>query len=130
MGHLDRMRDWESVRKALGIKEEQRTVYKVEGRRARLTKDAAIREGLKALAARLDGECECSKGDSVTPDYYCGCHERREQMISRMTPIVKAMPASKAKWDRMIMMYQEAGLDDSIWEVEPETQAAQNEVQL
>jgi hypothetical protein len=52
-------------------------------------------------------------------------------MISRMTPIVKAMPASKAKWDRMILMYQEAGfLDDSIWEVEPETQAAQNEVQL
>ncbi len=125
------MKDWKAVREALGIKEEQRTVYKVEGRRARLTKDAAIREGLKALAARLDGECECSKGDSVTPDYYCGCHERREQMISRMTPIVKAMPASKAKWDRMILMYQEAGfLDDSIWEVEPETQAAQNEVQL
>nr|AGC71954.1 hypothetical protein [uncultured bacterium A1Q1_fos_25] len=116
------MKDWKAVREALGIKEEQRTVYKVEGRRARLTKDAAIREGLKALAARLDGECECSKGDSVTPDYYCGCHERREQMISRMTPIVKAMPASKPKWDRMIMMYQEAGfLDDSIWEVEPET---------
>lgn len=125
------MKDWESVRKALGIKEEQRTVYKVEGRRARLTKDSAIREGLKALAARLDGECECSKGDSVTPDYYCGCHERREQMIARMTPIAKALPASKPKWDRMIMMYQEAGfLDDSIWEVEPETQAAQNEVQL
>ncbi len=124
------MTDWESVRTALGVKEEQRTVYKVEGRRARLTKDAAIREGLKALAARLDGECECSKGDSVTPDYDCGCHERREKMIDRMTPIVKAMPASKAKWDRMILMYQEAGfLDDSIWEVEPETQAAQNEVQ-
>ncbi len=120
------MKDWKAVREALGIKEEQRTVYKVEGRRARLTKDAAIREGLKALAARLDGECECSKGDSVTPDYDCGCHERREKMIDRMTPIVKAMPASKAKWDRMILMYQEAGfLDDSIWEVEPETQAAQ-----
>ena len=125
------MKDWKAVREALGIKEEQRTVYKVEGRRARLTKDAAIREGLKALAARLDGECECSKGDSVTPDYDCGCHERREKMFDRMTPIVKAMPASKAKWDRMILMYQEAGfLDDSIWEVEPETQAAQNEVQL
>ena len=114
------MTDWESVRTALGLKEEQRTVYKVEGRRARLTKDAAIREGLKALAARLDSECECSKGDSVTPDYDCGCHERREKMIDRMTPIVKAMPASKAKWDRMILMYQEAGfLDDSIWEVKP-----------
>ncbi len=88
------------------------------------------RRHLRALAARLDGECECSKGDSVTPDYYCGCHERREQMIARMTPIVKAMPTSKAKWDRMILMYQEAGfLDDSIWEVEPETQAPQNEVQ-
>ena len=48
------MKNWESVRDALGIKEEQRTVYKVEGRRARLTKDAAIREGLKALAAELD----------------------------------------------------------------------------
>lgn len=123
------MKDWEAVRDALGIKEEQRAVYKVDGRRARLTKDAAIREGLKALAARLDSECECSKGDSVTPDYYCGCHERREQMISRMTPIVKAMPASKAKWDRMILLYQEAGfLDDSIWEVMPETQTTQNEV--
>ena len=124
-----KMKDWESVRKALGIKEEQRIVYKVEGRRARLTKDAAIREGLNALAARLDSECECSKGDSVTPDYDCGCHERREQMIARMTPIAKALPASKPKWDRMIMMYQEAGfLDDSIWEVMPETQTTQNEV--
>lgn len=47
------MQDWEAVRNALGIEEEQRTVYKVEGRRARLTKDSAIREGLKALAARL-----------------------------------------------------------------------------
>ncbi len=46
-----KMKDWEAVRDALGIKEEQRAVYKVEGRRARLTKDAAIREGLKALAA-------------------------------------------------------------------------------
>ena len=114
------MKDWKAVRDALGIKEEQRTVYKVEGRRARLTKDAAIREGLKALAARLDSECECSKGDSVTPDYYCGCHERREQMIDRMTPIAKALPASRDEWERRIAQYQEACfLDDSIWEVKP-----------
>ena len=103
-----KMKDWESVRKALGIKEEQRIVYKVEGRRARLTKDAAIREGLKALAARLDSECECSKGDSVTPDYYCGCHERREKMIDRMTPLAKTLPASRDEWERRIAQYQEA----------------------
>jgi hypothetical protein len=41
------MTNWAAVRDALGIKEEQRTVYKVKGRRARLTKDAAIREGFK-----------------------------------------------------------------------------------
>lgn len=112
------MTDWESVRTALGIKEEQRTVYKVEGRRARLTKDSAIREGLKALATRLDSECECDKGDSVTPDYDCGCHERREQMIARMTPIAKALPATKDEWERRIAQYQKACfLDDSIWEV-------------
>ncbi len=112
------MTDWESVRTALGIKEEQRSVYTVEGRRARLTKDAAIREGLKALAARLDGECECGKGDSVTPDYDCGCHERRDKMIDRMTPIAKALPATKDEWERRILQYQEACfLDDSIWEV-------------
>ena len=69
------MTNWEAVRDALGIKEEQRRVYKVEGRRARLTKDSAIREGLKALAEELDGDCECDKGDEVTPDYDCGCHE-------------------------------------------------------
>lgn len=116
------MKDWHAVRDALGIKEEQRTVYKVEGRRARLTKDAAIREGLKALAAELDADCECSKGTEFEPSSYCGCHERREQMIDRMTPIVKALPASKAEWDRRIAQYREACfLDDGIWteEVKP-----------
>ena len=110
------MKNWEAVRDALGIKEEQRTVYKVEGRRARLTKDAAIREGLKALAAELDPDCECSKGDEVTPEYYCGCQERREQMIDRMTPLAKALPASREEWDRRIAQYREACfLDDGIW---------------
>ena len=114
------MTNWAAVRDALGIKEEQRTVYKVEGRRARLTKDSAIREGLKALAEELDGDCECDKGDEVTPDYDCGCHERREQMISRMTPIAKALPATKDEWERRILQYQEACfLDDSIWEAKP-----------
>lgn len=110
------MTNWAAVRQTLGIKEEQRTVYKVEGRRARLTKDAAIREGLKALAAELDGECECSKGNEFEPSNDCGCHERREQMIDRMTPIAKALPSSKAEWDRRIAQYREACfLDDGIW---------------
>ena len=104
------MTNWAAVRDALGIKEEQRTVYKVEGRRARLTKDAAIREGLKALAEGLDGECECSASN------YCGCHERREQMITRMTPLAKALPASRDEWERRIAQYREACfLDDGIW---------------
>ena len=108
--------NWAAVRDALRIKEEQRTVYKVEGRRARLTKDAAIREGLKALAEELDGDCECDKGDAVTPDYDCGCHERREQMIARMTPLAKSLPASKEAWDRRVAAYREACfLDDGIW---------------
>ena len=111
--------NWAAVRDALGITEEQRTVYKVEGRRARLTKDSAIREGLKALAEELDGDCECDKGDEVTPDYDCGCHERREQMISRMAPLAKALPASRAEWDRRIVQYREAGfLNDVIWKGE------------
>ena len=110
------MTNWAAVRDALGIKEEQRTVYKVEGRRARLAKDAAMREGLKALAADLDGECECSKGNEFEPSNYCGCHERREQMIDRMTPIAKALPASREEWDRRIAQYREACfLDDGIW---------------
>jgi len=110
------MSNWEAVRDALGIKEERRTVYKVKGRRARLTKDAAIREGLKAIAADLDGECTCDKGDSVTPDYDCGCYERREKMIDRMTPLAKALPASREEWDRRIAQYREACfLDDGIW---------------
>ena len=116
------MKNWHAVRDALGITEEQRTVYKVAGRRARLTKDAAIREGLKAIAAQLDADCECSKGDEVTPAYYCGCQERREQMIDRMTPIAKALPASHNEWDRRIAQYREACfLDDGIWteEVKP-----------
>ena len=113
------MTNWAAVRDALGIKEEQRTVYKVEGRRARLTKDSAIREGLKALAEDLDGACECDKGDDVTPDYDCGCHERREQMITRMTPLAKALPASREEWDRRIAQYREACfLDDAIWKGE------------
>ena len=114
------MTNWEAVRDALGIKEEQRTVYKVEGRRARLTKDAAIREGLKALAEELDRECDCLRSDHVTPYYDCGCHERREQMITRMTPIAKGLPASQSEWDRRIAQYREACfLDDAIWEVKP-----------
>ena len=113
------MTNWAAVRDALGIKEEQRTVYKVEGRRARLTKDSAIREGLKALAEELDGDCECDKGDAVTPDYDCGCHERREQMITRMTPLARGLPASQSEWERRIAQYREAGfLDDAIWKGE------------
>ena len=117
-----KMKDWESVRTALGIKEEQRTVYKVEGRRARLTKDAAIREGLKALAEELDGDCNCSAPEPAVgyPGDDCGCHERREQMITRMTPLAKTLPASREEWERRIAQYQEACfLDDSIWEEKP-----------
>ena len=112
------MKDWVAVRDALGIKEEQRTVYKVEGRRARLTKDAAIREGLKALAEGLDGECDCSAPEPSVgyPGSDCGCHERREQMITRMTPLAKALPASQSEWERRIAQYREACfLDDGIW---------------
>lgn len=59
------MKDWDAVRDALGIKEEQRTVYKVEGRRARLTKDAAIREGLKALMLNACARTLTQTRDSV-----------------------------------------------------------------
>jgi len=47
-------------------------------------------------------------------------YERREKMIDRMTPIAKALPASRDEWERRIAQYQEACfLDDSIWEVKP-----------
>ena len=115
------MTNWESARKALGIKEEQCTVYKVDGRRRTLTKSAAIRASLKKLASELDGPCECARGDSVTPGYSCGCVERRDKMIARMTPVAKALPASREEWERRIRAYQEAGfLDDSIWEEKPQ----------
>ena len=110
------LKNWAAVMKELGIEEVQRTVYKVKGRKARLTKDAAINEGLKQLANRLDGPCQCGMGDEITPPDYCGCYERKEKMVERMLPLAKALPASLIEWNAKIKAYEEAGyLDDGIW---------------
>lgn len=110
------LKNWDAVKKELGIEEVQRTVYKVKGRKTRLTKNAAINEGLKQLANRLDGPCQCDRGDEITPPSYCGCYERKEKMVERMTPLAKALPKSQTEWDSKIKAYEEACfLDDSIW---------------
>lgn len=107
---------WESIKKELSIIEVPRIVYKVQGKKARLTKDSAILEALKKLAKELDGECQCSKGDDITPPDFCGCYDRRNKFIERMTPIVKQLPTSLPLWNTMINLYKNADfLDDSVW---------------
>jgi len=107
------LKNWAAVMKELGIEEVHRVTYKVKGRNGRLTKNAAIIDGLKELAVRLDGPCQCGRGDE--PDY-CGCHERKEKMVERMLPLAKALPASLTEWNAKIKAYEEAGyLDDGIW---------------
>ena len=94
--------NWSALAEALDISTEMRPVYRA-GKRGFLTKDAAIRDALKGIARKLD-QCLCDCGDSDftvgrgTPPYYCGCQERRTQMIEVLTPIAKRLPESQAEW--------------------------------
>lgn len=89
--------NWTAMADALDTTTEMRPVYRA-GKRAFLTKDAAIRDAIKDIARQLD-QCLCDVGDDVTPAHYCGCQDRIEAMIEVLTPIAKRLPESKAEWD-------------------------------
>ena len=68
------------------------------GKRGFLTKDAAIRDAIKGITRQLD-QCLCDVGDDVTPAHYCGCRERKKEMIDVLTPIAKRLPESQEEWE-------------------------------
>ena len=95
--------NWSALSEALDITTETRPVYRA-GKRAFLTKDAAIRDAIKGIARSLD-YCDCAPSEPDTmygrgyPGNYCGCRERIEEMIEVLTPIAKRLPESQAEWD-------------------------------
>ena len=95
--------NWQALAEALNITTETRPVYRA-GKRAFLTKDAAIRDAIKGIARSLD-YCDCAPSEPDTmygrgyPGNYCGCRERIEEMIEVLTPIAKRLPESQAEWD-------------------------------
>ncbi len=94
---------WDEISKTLGIVAEKRTVYRAaQGRRARLTKETALMDALKAKARELDGKCQCSRGDSVTPADYCGCRDRILAYADLMFPVARMLPVSADKLAEML----------------------------
>jgi len=96
------MKNWQAVSEALGITAQTCTVYRAPPRKhtenkRRFTKDAAIRDAVKAIANKLS-PCECSPGDEVTPTDYCGCNERHGEMVEMLTGIAKRLPESAEEW--------------------------------
>ena len=95
--------NWQALAEALNITTETRPVYRA-GKRAFLTKDAAIRDAIKGIARSLD-YCDCAPSEPDTmygrgyPGNYCGCRERIEEMIDVLTPIAKRLPDSQAEWE-------------------------------
>jgi len=97
-----RKMNWQAVSAALGITAQTCTVYRAPPRKhtenkRRFTKDAAIRDAVKAIANKLS-PCECSPGDEVTPADYCGCNERHGEMVEILTGAAKRLPESAEEW--------------------------------
>ena len=98
-------------RETLGIITQTRTVYTVKvGKRSRsfLTPGGALEGFLRMAAAECDC-CECDRGDSVTPSYYCGCKERQTTLRRTFEHILSHNGAAALR--RFIIECQEDALD-------------------
>jgi len=95
--------NWQAVSEALGIITETCTVYRAPRRKhgehkRRLTKQTAIKDALTLIADGILGPCECERGDSTSPSFYCGCTHRRLEVVEVLTDVAKRLPESAEEW--------------------------------